>query len=109
MIDITKLVGTVFPGSSALVIEDVEDAGEVIYVRARTRNAMSACPECGAETALVHEYGERTVADVPADGRRVLMKVQVRRMRCPVTECSRQTFWEHVRASWTVTSGAPRG
>jgi transposase len=44
----------------------------------------------------VHEYRERTVADVPADGRRVLVKVRVRRMRCPVTGCPRQTFREQV-------------
>jgi transposase len=42
------------------------------------------------------EYRERTVADVPAGGRRVLVKVRVRRMRCPVTECPRQTFREQV-------------
>jgi transposase len=44
----------------------------------------------------VHEYRERTVADVPADGRRVLVKVRVRRMRCPVTGCMVQTFREQV-------------
>jgi hypothetical protein len=38
MIDVTELVGIVFSGLSALVIEDVEDAGEVIRVRARTRD-----------------------------------------------------------------------
>jgi transposase len=89
MIDSIELVGTVFSGLSALVIEDVEDAGEVICVRARTRDRAVACPGCGTETARVHEYRERTVADVPADGRRVLVKVRVRRMRCPVTDCKR--------------------
>src|SRR5580693_2491490 len=79
MIDVTKLVWTVFSGLSELVIEDVEDAGEVICVRARTRDRAVACPGCGAETARVHEYRERTAADVPADGRRVLVKVRVRR------------------------------
>jgi hypothetical protein len=44
----------------------------------------------------VHEYRERTVADVPVDGRRVLARVRVRRMRCPVTGCPRQTFREQV-------------
>ena len=44
----------------------------------------------------MHEYRERTVADVPAGGRRVLMKVRIRRMRCPVTGCPRQTFREQV-------------
>jgi hypothetical protein len=81
---------------SALVIEDVEDAGEVICVRARTQDGAVACPACGTETARVHAYQERVVADVPADGRRVLVKVRVRRMRCPVTGCPRQTFREQV-------------
>ena len=66
-----------------LVIEDVEDTGEVICVRARTRDGAVTCPGCGAETARVHEYRERTAADVPVGGRRVLVRVRVRRMRCP--------------------------
>jgi transposase len=44
----------------------------------------------------VHGYHERTVADVPADGRRVLVRVKVRRMRCPIRGCLRQTFREQV-------------
>ena len=36
MIDMTELVRVVFLGLSALVIDDVEDAGEMIVVRART-------------------------------------------------------------------------
>ena len=96
VIDVTELVGIVFSGLSALVIEDVEDTGGVICVRARTRGGAVACPGCGAGTARVHEYRERTVADVPAGGRQVLVKVRVRRMRCPVTGCPQQTFREQV-------------
>jgi transposase len=96
MIDVTELVGTVFSGLSALVIEDVEDAGDVICVRARTRDGAVRCPGCGAETARVHEYRERTAADVPVDGRRVLVQVRVRRMRCPALDCKVQTFREQV-------------
>src|SRR5262249_29936571 len=69
---------------------------EVIRVRARTRDRAAACPGCGTETARVHEYHERTAADVPVGGRRVLVKVRVRRMRCPVAGCTVQTFWEQV-------------
>jgi transposase len=90
------LVGTVFSGLSALVIEDVQDAGEVIYVRARTRDQAVACPGCGTRTTRVHGYHERTAADVPVDGRRVLVRVRARRMRCPVLGCPRQTFREQV-------------
>ena len=44
----------------------------------------------------MHQYRERTAADVPADGRKVLVKVRVRRMRCPVLGCPVQTFREQV-------------
>ena len=47
-------------------------------------------------TGRVHGYHERTAADVPVDGRRVLVQVRVRRTRCPVTGCPRQTFREQV-------------
>ena len=96
MLDAMSLVGTGFSGLSALVIEDVEDAGDVIVVRAGTRNGPVACPGCGSETTRVHGYHERTPADVPVDGRRVLVKVRVRRMRCPVLGCAVQTFREQV-------------
>jgi transposase len=96
VIDVTELVGIVFSGLSALVIEDVADAGDEIVVQARTRAGAVACPGCGAETDRVHEYGERTAADVPVDGRRVVVKVRVRRMRCPVLDCKVQTFREQV-------------
>jgi hypothetical protein len=74
MVDVTDLVSIVFSGLSVLVIEDV---GEVICVRARTRDAAVACPNCGAPTVCVHGCHERTVADVPVDGRRVLVRALV--------------------------------
>jgi transposase len=85
-----------FSGLSVLVVEDIRDAGDAIVVRARTRAVAVACPGCGAETGRVHGYHERTAADVPADGRRVVLKVRGRRMRCPVTGCTVQTFREQV-------------
>ena len=47
-------------------------------------------------TGHVHGYYGRTVADVPADGRPVVVRVRVRRMRCPVPGCPVQTFREQV-------------
>lgn len=96
MTDVAELLSIVFSGLSALVIEDAEDAGEVICVRAKTRDVAVACPDCGTPTARVHGYYKRTAADVPVDGRRVLVRVRVRRLRCPVAGCPRQTFREQV-------------
>src|SRR5260370_22598346 len=94
MIDVAGLLRALFSGLSALVIADVEAAGDLIVVRARTRDEPAPCPDCGTQIARVHGYYDRTAADVPVDGRRVIVKVQVRRMRCPVLGCRRQTFRE---------------
>ncbi|MFJ5657464.1 transposase [Streptomyces microflavus] len=83
-----------FSGLSALVIEEVADDGEVIRVAARSRDVPSPCPVCGVLTGKVHGYHGRTMADVPVDGRKVVVHVQVRRLVCPVLECRRQTFRE---------------
>jgi predicted transposase YbfD/YdcC len=85
------LLGLCFSGSS-LVIEDVTDQSGVIMVRARTPGGPVACPACGARAGQVHGYCRRTAADVPADGRPVI----VRRMWCPATGCPVQTFREQV-------------
>jgi transposase len=86
----------VFSGLSSLVIEDVTDRDEWIAVRARTAGGPVACPRCGGLTGQVHGYCQRTVADVPADGRPVVVHVRVRRMRCPALDCPVQTFREQV-------------
>jgi zinc-finger of transposase IS204/IS1001/IS1096/IS1165 len=96
MIDAVVLAGIVFSGLSALVIEDAEDAGKVIRVRARTSGGAVPCPGCGTQTERVHGYHERTVADVPVDGRPVLVAARLRRLRCPVLGCAVQTFREQV-------------
>jgi transposase len=96
MRDVNALVATVFSGLSGLVIDDVVDGGEVIRVAARTPNVPFPCPMCGVPTGKVHGYHGRTVADVPVDGRQVVIDVQVRRLVCPVLGCRRQTFREQV-------------
>ena len=85
-----------FSGLSSLVIQDVTDRDEVIVVRARTAGGPVPCPRCGGLAGHVHGYCERTVADVPADGRPVVLHVRVRRMRCRALKCPVQTFREQV-------------
>ena len=89
-------MNVVFSGLSALVVEDVSDGGEEVRVTARTRDVEVPCPLCGTPTAKVHGYHWRTVADVPVDGRRVVVRLRVRRLACPVLGCRRQTFREQV-------------
>ena len=61
---------------------------------------------------MLHEYRERTAADVPVGSHRVVVWVRVRRMRCPALECKVQTFREQVagvldryqRRIWRLTA-----
>ncbi|MFF4908993.1 ISL3 family transposase [Streptomyces sp. NPDC001260] len=92
---INELVQTVFSGLSPLVIEVVADEGERIVVRARTPAEAAVCPGCGVSSGRVHGYQLRTVADVPVDDRRVVVRVRVRRLVCPTRGCS-HTFREQV-------------
>ncbi|UGY95152.1 ISL3 family transposase [Streptomyces gobiensis] len=85
-----------FSGLSPLVIGDVVDEGEMIRVSTKTRKEPVPCPVCGTLTERVHGFHGRTVADVPVDGRRVVVSVRVRRLVCPVLDCPRQTFREQV-------------
>jgi transposase len=93
--NVNELVQMVFSGLSPLVIEDVADEGERIVVRARTPQETAVCPVCGASSGRVHGYHWRTVADVPVDSRRVVVRVRVRRLVCPTRGC-RHTFREQV-------------
>ncbi|CAL9454261.1 hypothetical protein SUDANB146_04010 [Streptomyces sp. enrichment culture] len=96
MRDVNELVSVVFSALASLVVEDVADEGEFIRVQARTRDDPVQCPVCGQPTGRVHGIHRRTIADVPTDGRRVVVSVQVRRLVCPVLGCPRQTFREQV-------------
>ncbi|MGJ5893978.1 ISL3 family transposase [Streptomyces niveiscabiei] len=84
-----------FSGLFPLVIDDLVDEGERIAVWARTPQDMAPCSVCGVPSGRVHGYHWRTVADVPMDGRRVVVRVRVRRLVCPTRGC-RHTFREQV-------------
>jgi len=89
-------VSVVFSGLEPLVIEDVADEDGLIWVRARTPGGPVLCPGCGIGTSRVHAYHERVVADVPLGARRVRIVVGVRRLKCVVLQCARQTFREQL-------------
>ncbi|WP_329027667.1 ISL3 family transposase [Streptomyces sp. NBC_00690] len=93
--NVNELVQMVFSGISPLVIEDVVDEGGRVVVRARTPKEPAPCPACGVPSGQVHGYHWRKVADVPVDGRQIVLRVRVRRLVCPTRGCC-QTFREQV-------------
>jgi transposase len=84
---------TILPDLSDLVIEQVSITNEVtITVRAASPTASCLC--CGAMSKRVQSRYTRTLRDLPASGRPVHLKVQVRRFFCQKPSCNRKIFAE---------------
>ncbi|WP_346012453.1 transposase family protein [Streptomyces sp. SID3343] len=62
----------------------------------RTSAAGAACPACGSCSGRVHSGHERRITDAAVGGRRVVVRLRVRRFRCDAPTCSRTTFVEQV-------------
>jgi transposase len=56
----------------------------------------ACCPGCGGESDRVHSRYERGLADAAVAGRRVEIRLQVRRFFCDSEGCGRRTFVEQV-------------
>lgn len=55
---------------------------------------QNACPLCGHLAWRVRSRYERTVADVPCGGRRVILKLGVRKFHCHTADCPSTIFTE---------------
>jgi transposase len=84
------------PHLAGVVVEEIEVAGAFLCVRARGRAEGAACPGCGACSRRVHSRYERRLADAAIGGRRVVIRLQVRRLFCDDPGCGKTTFTEQV-------------
>jgi transposase len=91
-----ELCEWLFPHLRGLYVEQVEPGGTGVVVQARSRAAGAGCPACGMWSSRVHSGYVRTVADGPAGGRPVVIRLAVRRFSCPNPACPRVTFVEQV-------------
>lgn len=77
-----------------LIVEQVQFGdGEIVAV-ARSGDGSAACLSCGCRSGQVRSRYERQVTNLPAHGRRVRIRLIVRRFRCRVLGCARRIFAE---------------
>jgi len=67
-----------------------------VCVRAYPRACDAACPRCGRGSGRVHSRYERRLADAAIGGRRVVIRLRVRRFFCAWPGCPAATFAEQV-------------
>ena len=77
-----------------LIIEHVRIDDGGVAAAARSRDVGSVCPGCGKLSRRVHSRYVRSLADLPAHGRRVSIALTVRRFRCGNDVCPRVIFAE---------------
>ena len=66
---------------------------KVIFHIASTITELE-CPFCGSKTSKVHSIYQREIQDLPMQGKKVILLVDTRKMRCMNPDCSHKTFSE---------------
>jgi transposase len=77
-----------------LAAEAVTEEADTIIVNARAVSPSGSCPRCGTASSRVHSRYVRTVSDLPCCGRRVDLRVVVRRFVCTASHCRQKIFAE---------------
>jgi transposase len=61
-----------------------------------TTSPTAVCPLCGSDSQRIHSRYTRHLADLPCLGRRVRLRIAVRRFVCPRPDCPRRIFAERL-------------
>lgn len=92
-------IGFMNPLPDGLKLEGGNVEGDRVVLDACGVTSQEACPVCGQVSSSVHSIYERTLHDLPAHGRSVIVHVHVRRFRCLNRDCTRHTFAEPLSAA----------
>ncbi len=79
-----------------LSVVQVLPALEHVTIITVPKPSHSACPLCGGVSGQVHSHYNRTLADLPWQGRAVRIQVRARRFRCAQSSCPRRIFTERL-------------
>lgn len=83
----------------SLSVRELAVTPDLICLAAESTAPMAACPACGIPSHHVHSRYTRTVADLPWQGRRVIVRITARRFRCRTSGCTRVVFCERFPAT----------
>src|SRR5438046_9855053 len=82
------------PLPEGMLIDHVEQTDCQLTVTVVSTRAEAACPGCGCPSEHIHSQYQRTVNDVPCGGRRVVLRLCVRKFFCLTASCPRKVFAE---------------
>jgi zinc-finger of transposase IS204/IS1001/IS1096/IS1165 len=79
---------------SGFVVEQTEIEFGKVIVSVHAGAVFGACPSCGVCSCRVQSRYWRQACDLPMAGRRVVLKIMVRRFWCDAVLCGRRIFAE---------------
>jgi transposase len=82
-------------------VDRVDSRGDLVSLVVRARAVDASCPQCGYVSARVHGRYQRRLVDCSSGGRRVELRLTVRRFLCDQAGCSSKTFAEQVEGLTT--------
>ena len=83
---------------SGLLVRQVVPSADTVTITTAPKAPEACCPLCGHASRRVHSRYLRTLADLPWQGRAVLIRIEARRFRCAAAECPRRIFTERLPA-----------
>ncbi|MFI1370171.1 ISL3 family transposase [Streptomyces griseochromogenes] len=91
-----RLEGLLLPSIADVSVLSLDVSHEAIRIDVCSTADRAACPDCESESTRVHSSYLRFPADVPSEGRLVVLQLRVRRFFCPEPSCARRTFAEQM-------------
>jgi transposase len=79
---------------NAIRVLDVLIGPERIIICGCLKSVPAACPVCATPSTACHGQYDRTIADLPWQGRPVHLRLRLRRFACRNSACGRRTFCE---------------
>jgi transposase len=98
-----------FPNAVGLVLDRLTEVGGVVVADAHSAVTELRCPDCATASRRVHSRYGRRLTEHPADGRRLVAKLEVRRFFCDAPDCGRRTFVEQIEGLTTRYARAGPG
>src|SRR6266852_37044 len=84
------------PLPEGMLIDQVHQSESQLTVVVISTRASAPCPGCGCPSEHVHSQYRRMVNDVPCGGRRVVLRLCVRKFFCLTPTCQRKVFAERL-------------
>lgn len=82
-----------------LLVQSDELIDNRYLIHCRLKELCCMCPACGQSTTRVHAYYDRTIQDLPINGKPVYLKIRLRKLLCLNKKCAKKIFAQRVQCA----------